>query len=126
MIKKVKKTTYTNYEILVISAHEKIEEVDIIIKPEETEFKSYNTASKKITGDYFIIIDEAILNIDRSTYVEELVGICQDETVGIVGTKLYNEENLVEHCGIILGMNGVRRLLIQRCTKRYTELICKD
>ena len=36
-----------------------------------------------------------------------MVGICQDKDVGIVGTKLYNKSNLVEHSGIILGMNGV-------------------
>jgi len=116
LVEKVKITTYTNYEIILINK-EDIQQKNV--------FKAYQQAIEKCQGEYFIIVDENLLQIDRKTYIEELVGICQDETVGIVGTKLYNEENLVEHCGVILGMNGVRRLLIQRCTKRYRNIYAK-
>lgn len=100
LIEKVKNTKYTNYEIIVIK------------EKENNIYETYQKTIQRIDGEYFIIVDETLLKIDRDTYIEELIGICQDETVGIVGTKLYNEKNLVENCGIILGMNGVRRFSI--------------
>ena len=50
-------------------------------------------------------------------WLEDLIGNCQDDTVGIVGTKLYNEDNKVEHCGIILGMNEAGDLLYKVAQK---------
>ena len=108
IIEKVKITTYTNYEIILINK-EDVKENNI--------FEAYQNAVKKAEGEYFIIVDEDLLQIDRETYIEELVGICQDETVGMVGTKLYNEENLVEHSGIILGMNGCGDFLYKGAPK---------
>lgn len=108
LLEKVKVTTYTNYETIVINK-EDVKENNI--------FEAYQNAVKKAEGEYFIIVDEDLLQIDRETYIEELVGICQDETVGMVGTKLYNEENLVEHCGIILGMNGCGDFLYKGAPK---------
>ena len=64
-----------------------------------------------------MIVDENLIKIDKDSYIEDLVGICQDENVGIVGTKLYNEKNTVEHCGIILGMNGAGDFLYKGAPK---------
>ena len=89
IVKEVKKSTYSNYEIITL--------------PDE----SYNESFEEFTGDYFMIIDENLTKIDKETYLEELLGICQDSNVGIVGTKLYSKEKLVEHSGIVVGMNGV-------------------
>ena len=57
------------------------------------------------------------MKIDRKDYIERLLGICQDENVAIVGTKLYNEQDLVEHAGIIVGMNGVGDFLYKGAPK---------
>ena len=46
-----------------------------------------------------------------------MLGIAQDENVGIVGTKLYNNQKLVEHDGIILGMNGIGDFLYKGAPK---------
>ena len=46
-----------------------------------------------------------------------MLGICQNENVGIVGTKLYNQNNLIEHAGIVLGMNGVGDFLYKGAPK---------
>ena len=105
LIEKVKVTTYTNYEIIVIT-NEDIENVDKVVKPEKNILKTYNEIIEKIDGEYFIIVDENLIKIDSSSYIEDLVGICQDKNVGIVGTKLYNKQERIEHNGIILGMNG--------------------
>ena len=89
IVEEVKKSKYSNYEIITLSN------------------ENYNEILEKCTGDYFMIMDENLTKIDNESYIEELLGICQDLNVGIVGTKLYNKEKLVEHSGIIVGMNGV-------------------
>ena len=95
----LKTSTYTNYEIVVATNN------------------NYNEAVEKAQGKYFMIVDENLLNIDKPSYIEDLVGICQDTTVGIVGTKLYNENAQVEHSGIILGMNGIGDFLYKGAPK---------
>ena len=64
-----------------------------------------------------MLVDSNLIRIDKPTYIEELVGICQDKNVGIVGTKLYNKHDNIEHCGIILGMNGTGDLLYKGVPK---------
>lgn len=114
-IRNIKISTYNNYEIIVIT------NLDIVnvkkIKATGNIFKDYNQAVKICDGKYFFIVDENLVKIDKASYIEDLVGICQDSTVGIVGTKLYNEKDLVEHCGIILGMNGIGDFLYKGVSK---------
>ena len=110
LIEKVKITTYKNYEILVIT-DKNIQNVDKIIKPTQNIFKTYNEAVDKIDGEYFIIIDKNLVAIDKVSYIEDLLGICQDKNVVIVGTKLYNKHKQVMHNGIAIGINGVGDLI---------------
>ena len=105
---KIKISTYNNYEIIAVS-DKKIEGIDT--------YKNLKIAVEKANGKYFMIVDENLIKIDKDSYIEDLVGICQDENVGIVGTKLYNEKNTVEHCGIILGMNGAGDFLYKGAPK---------
>ncbi len=99
LLQKLECTTYENIEKIIV------------------ENEDINEAIKKSTGEYFIIIDKHLETIDKPNYIEQLLGICQDETVGIVGTKLYNGNNLVEHSGIILGMNGAGDFLYKGAPK---------
>lgn len=103
--KEVRKTTYTNYEIVTISA-KNILNMEKNITPLENKIVTYNKAIENIDGEYFIIFDENLISIDKDSYIQNLLGIGQNNDVALVGTKLYNEEDLVEHAGIILGMNG--------------------
>lgn len=116
LIQKVKETTYTNYEIILIT-NESFQEIEKTVKSSENTVKTYNKAIEKAEGDYFIIIDENLIKIDNSEYIEDLIGICQDKNVGIVGTKLYNKQEKVEHNGIILGMNGAGDFLYKGAPK---------
>lgn len=125
VLKEINKTTYKNKEIILIvnerNKKEDIKEisskVDKIVEATENKFETYNNAVKEATGEYFIIFDRRLRNIDKTDYIEQLLGICQDQEVGIVGTKLYNKNNLVEHSGIILGMNGTGDFLYKGAHK---------
>lgn len=116
ILKEVEKSTYTNYEIISIS-EENILNLENNIKPATNKFETYNEAVKSINGEYFIIFDKNLLAIDKEDYIQDLLGICQDENVAVVGTKLYNEQNLVEHSGIILGMNGIGDFIYKNAPK---------
>ena len=105
ILKQVKKSTYSNLEIISISKDKLLGKIKNIV-PTANKNETYNNAIRECNGDYFIIFDENLLEIDREDYIESLLGICEDSDVAVVGTKLYNENNLVEHAGIILGMNG--------------------
>lgn len=98
IIEKLKQISYDNIEIITVE-------------------NEINKKIKDISGDYFIIVDKNLVEITRKTFIEELLGIAQDDTVGIVGTKLYNENDLVEHAGIILGMNGIGDFLYKGAPK---------
>lgn len=118
IVQEIKITTYKNYEIITINKNNILEN-DKNIEPKEnkTKFKTYSEAIKMAEGEYFIIFDKNLLSIDRKDYIERLLGICQNKNVAIVGTKLYNEQELVEHAGIILGMNGVGDFLYKGAPK---------
>lgn len=116
LIEKVKsKTDYENYEIIVVSDTE-IEGYKNI-KNSSNIFKSINENSNLISGKYFIILDSDLIDIDRTSYLEDLLGIAEDSNVGIVGTKEYDENDLILHSGIILGMNGVGDFLYKGAPK---------
>lgn len=110
----LKTSTYNNYEIIIIT-NEELEYKTV--RTTGNVFKDYNEAVTNAEGKYFMIVDENLLKIDKTSYIEDLVGICQDATVGIVGTKLYNEQQQVEHSGIILGMNGIGDFLYKGAPK---------
>lgn len=115
-IVKIKTSTYENYEIVAITEME-TNNIEKVIKPNENIFRTYNEAVTMSEGKYFMIVDENLNSIDKQSYIEDLVGICQDKNVGIVGTKLYNKQDKVEHCGIILGMNGAGDFLYKWAPK---------
>ncbi|MBQ2938159.1 MAG: glycosyltransferase [Clostridia bacterium] len=115
-VEKLQISTYTNYELIALTEQE-TDKVDKIVKPEGKIFEDYNKAILMSNGKYFIVVDENLISIDKKSYIEDLVGICQDNNVGIVGTKLYNKEKLIEHSGIIIGMNGAGDFLYKGAPK---------
>ena len=40
-------------------------------------------------------------------WIEEMLMICQQPDVAIVGAKLYYPDNLIQHAGVVLGMGGI-------------------
>lgn len=107
---------YSNVELLIISADENLSG-NYVIKPENNCFKQYNEMIENLDSDYFVIMDEQFVAIKNLEWIQDLVGIVQNEDVGIVGTKLYNQEGKIEHCGIILGMNGMGDFLYKGVPK---------
>ena len=124
ILEELKNITYKNIEMLFIKDEKNANELECFenvmketIIAKENKFEAFNQAIQKATGEYIIIIDRRLRKIDKSDSIEQLLGIAQDETVGIVGTKLYNKNNVIEHSGIILGMNGTGDFLYRGAPK---------
>lgn len=124
VLKELQKITYQNIEMILIKDEKNEVELQTlegamseVIIAKENKFEAFNEAVKKATGDYFIILDRRLRKIDKPNSLEQLLGICQDETVGIVGTKLCNKNDMIEHSGIILGMNGAGDFLYRGAPK---------
>lgn len=115
------KTTYKNYEVIVIdNGSVEKETVDLFnkYKKEHKNFKVFvediefnysklnNLAAKKAKGDFLVLLNNDT-EIISPNWLEMLVGYAMQPHVGAVGPKLLYPDNTVQHAGVILGLGGV-------------------
>ncbi len=115
------KSDYRNYEYVIIENNseepetfayyerlqEENEKVRVVYYQGEfnySDINNFGAASAK--GDYFLLLnnDTEILSPDC---LRELLGYCQLEGVGIVGARLYYEDDIIQHAGVVLGFGGI-------------------
>ena len=115
-----KKSTYRNYEILIVennsteeetfAYYRKLEEepdVRILHWKEGFNFSAINNfAVRQAGGDYLLFLNNDI-EIITPSWIEELLGNCQRPEVGITGCKLYYPDGTIQHAGVIIGLGGV-------------------
>ena len=65
-----------------------------------------NFGAEHARGEYLLLLnnDTEIINPDC---LEELLGYCMRPDVGIVGARLYYEDDTVQHAGVVLGFGGI-------------------
>ncbi|MGI6071174.1 MAG: glycosyltransferase family 2 protein [Blautia sp.] len=117
----VAKTTYPNYEILVVENNSQLpetfvyyqqieemyENLRVIHWPDEFNYAAINNfAAREAKGEYYLFLNNDVEIIDGD-WMEEMLGICQRDDVGIVGAKLYFPDNTVQHAGVVIGLGGV-------------------
>lgn len=117
----VEKSTYRNFEILIVENnskkagtflfYKKLEErypgVRILNWEKEFNYSAINNfAVKEAKGEYLVFLnnDTEVLSHD---WIEEMLGICQHKQVGIVGAKMYYPDHTIQHAGVILGLGNV-------------------
>lgn len=114
-------TTYSNYEILVVennsndqdtfhyydslASNSKIR----IIEAKSTDFNYSalnNMAVDNANGDYVLLLnnDTEVINPE---WVEEMIMFAQRDDVGAVGAKLLYPNNTIQHCGLIINLEGI-------------------
>lgn len=113
-----KKTTYKNYEIIVVSNNsndpetfkyfDKIKDKHKVIEYNKPfNFAAINNfASKRASGEHLLF-----LNNDMEVISEEWLGAMLEHSqlpeVGTVGALLLYPNNTIQHAGVILGIGGV-------------------
>lgn len=65
-----------------------------------------NFAAKQAGGEYLLLLNNDVELIGEDA-VEWLLSSCMQKGVGIVGAKLYYEDETVQHGGVIVGFRGV-------------------
>ena len=115
------KTSYDNYEIIVIENKSETEEIreyyeTIKMHPmiRVVEFKGdfnysavNNFGAGFAKGDYLVLLNNDTEVITRN-WLEELLMYAQREDVGAVGCMLYYPDYTIQHAGIVLGMGAHR------------------
>lgn len=121
-ISSILKSTYSNYEIIIVENNsesrkifefynklEKNHKNIHIVKYIEKGFnfsKINNFGRKFAKGEYILLLNNDV-EIISENWIEEMLGICEQKNVGIVGAKLLYPDNSVQHAGVILGIGGV-------------------
>ena len=115
------KSTYENYEILIVENNsteaetfdyykmlENQPKVRVITYEAEGGFnysKINNFAAKQAKGEYLLLLNNDTKVITRE-WMEELLMYAQRDDVGAVGAKLYYADNTIQHAGIVIGLGA--------------------
>lgn len=114
------RSTYRNFEYVIIENNsekeetfayykelEKRQNVTVLYWPDEFNYSSINNFGvEHAKGEYILLLnnDTEMINDDC---LEQMLGYCQREDVGIVGARLYYDDNTIQHAGVIVGFGGV-------------------
>jgi len=116
-----KKTTYKNYEVLLVNNRSEEKETFELFDEYKKKYKNFrvidadmefnyskinNYAAKKAKGEYIILLnnDTEVITPEWMTY---LVGYAMLPYAGAIGAKLFYPDNTIQHVGVVLGMGGI-------------------
>ena len=117
----LEKTTYKNYEIIIVENNSETEEIfDYykelekndkikIVKYEEKGFnysKLINLGVRNSTGEYIVQLNNDT-ELETPDWLEDMLGFATREDVGVVGVRLYYPDNTIQHAGIAVGVDRV-------------------
>jgi GT2 family glycosyltransferase/2-polyprenyl-3-methyl-5-hydroxy-6-metoxy-1,4-benzoquinol methylase len=116
----IEKTTYSNYEIIIVENNsetsgifdyyktvETASKVKVLLFDEAFNFSRINNfAANSANGDYLLLLNNDI-EVISPNWIEEMLMYAQRPDVGAVGAKLYYPDDTIQHAGVILGLGGV-------------------
>lgn len=114
------KSTYENYEIIVVEnnstkpetfeLYEKLkleEKIRIVYWKKPFNYSAINNFGVgEARGEYLLLLNNDV-EIITPGWIEEMLMFAQRPDVGAVGAKLYYPDDTVQHAGIIMGLGGV-------------------
>lgn len=113
------KTTYKNYEIIIIENNSTGEEifsyynelakdgVRILHWEKEFNYSAINNfGAAHAKGEFLLFLNNDVTVITPE-WLEELVGVCQRREVGAAGVKLLYPDNTIQHAGCVIGLGGI-------------------
>ena len=115
------KSTYSNYEIIIIENNSTSSEIFDYYKVLEQEHENLkvvhwdrefnysainNYGARYAAGEYLPFLNNDVTVITPD-WMEEMLGVCQRAEVGAVGVKLYYPDDTIQHAGCVVGLGGV-------------------
>ena len=116
-----KRSTYKNYEILIVENNSEKPEtfeyykklpnrypkVKVLTWEKEFNYSAINNfAAKQAEGVYLLFLNNDV-EILTPQWMEEMLQICQQKDVAITGAKLYYPDDTIQHAGVVLGLGGI-------------------
>lgn len=126
-----KKSTWKNYEILIVENNSekketfayyeelknRYENVRILTWKKEFNYSAINNfAAKEAGGEYLLFLNNDV-EIITSSWMEEMLQICQQKDVGITGAKLYYPDDTIQHAGVVIGLGGIAGHIMCRASR---------
>lgn len=113
----VQKSTYDNYEIIIVENNSKTEEIfefyrlleeipqiKVVRWEHPFNYSAINNYGVSFaTGEYVLLLNNDVEVISPS-WMEEMLMYAQRPDVGAVGAKLYFENRTIQHAGVIIGI----------------------
>ncbi len=113
----LQKTTYKNYEIILVSNNSTETETHDYLAELKTEKRckvfywdhpfNYsavnNYGSQQATGEYLVLLNNDT-EVITEEWLEELIGVASQPKIGAVGALLHYPDKTIQHAGITLGM----------------------
>lgn len=121
-INSILKSTYKNYEIVIVENNSKKEETFEYYKELEKNYDNIKIAKMEInefnyskivnygvenaSGKYIVMLnnDIELLTID---WLEQMIMYVQKENIGICGARLYFSDDSIQHAGVTIGIRGL-------------------
>ena len=115
-----KKSTYRNFEFIIVENNsteeetfayykeiEKRDNVRVLYYKEDFNYSRINNfGAKEANGEYVLLLNNDTEMIEPDS-IKEMLDVCMRPDVGIVGAKLIFEDNTIQHAGVIIGFGGV-------------------
>ena len=114
------KTDYKNYEYIIVENNseeettfdyyreiEKRENVRVLYWDKEFNYSAINNFGVKEAKGEFILLLNNDVEVINGDWLSQMVGYCQREEVGIVGARLYYEDDTIQHAGVVIGFGGI-------------------
>lgn len=114
------KTTYKNYEILIVENNSTSEEIfqyykeltlkdniKVITWEKEFNYSAINNYGVKSSNGEFIVLLNNDVEIISENWIEEMIMHAQRKEIGTVGAALYYKDDTIQHQGVLLGIGGV-------------------
>ena len=121
-INSIFKSSYTNYEIIIVENnsknpetfeyYEKLMKEHSNIKVEKLEVSGFNFSKvvnfgvKNSEGKYILLLNNDI-EILTTDWLEQMLMYVQKEDVGICGALLYFDDDSIQHAGVTIGIRGL-------------------
>ncbi len=132
------KTTYDNYEIIVVENNsedektfeyykeiEKDPRIKVLYWQSEFNYSAINNfGAKEATGEFIVLLNNDT-KVLTPNWLEEMIGNCQRTEVGAVGCKLYYPDDTIQHCGVVVGMGGVAGHIFLGEDREYYGYFCR-
>ncbi len=114
------KSDYKNYEYIIVENNseeeltfeyykelEKRDNVRVLYWDKEFNYSAINNfGEKEAKGEYILLLNNDI-EVINGDWLSQMLGYCQREDVGIVGARLYYEDDTIQHAGVVIGFGGI-------------------